>query len=101
MAEQFWIGVGVFPAAVLIYVALGWLLVASRRVWAKVHDRMMEVINVQGTLDVFGPDDQNEYEDAAEIIKQGIMKSPKVYTIIGLGWIVAIVRDAKAKEDAS
>jgi len=100
---DFWIGVAVIPAGLLAVLVIGWLIWASRRTWSHVwsaaHIKLISRIDLQPSpmlLNATGdPEKDSPYAHAADVMRAAVLRTPRLYRITGLGWIVFAVRDYK------
>jgi hypothetical protein len=91
---EFWIGLGIIPGLVVVYIAFGWLLTASRAVWKAFDYRMLGRVVLAKRVNPFSSEPK-PYEWAANRLRDALLESPRLYTARGFGWMVFLVRNVK------
>lgn len=92
--SEFWLGVltpFIILAAAAVVAGLGALAV---KLWALVDATLvLDVVKLRpNRFNPFKKDGRPEYLESANLIRDTLLESPRLYVLNGLGWTIAIVR---------
>lgn len=105
MTPDYWIGLFSLPAFAAAACIVWALLSSATWAWNKLHVRLLAKVSLpanpvrvrlRGTP---APEPRPKYEDAANKIRDALLRSPRLYSALGLGWYVVLVRDIKETEE--
>jgi hypothetical protein len=105
MSGAFWLGYFTVPLLLLgICLVWGAYSIASN-LWNKIHvawcvkvplaKDKARVDIVDGKLEI---DSSDSYVTSANLIRDALLESPKLYSMHGLGWRIMLVRDIRDKK---
>lgn len=92
-------------AALALALGLAWLLVSvARHLWAKTHFALMDTVTLSPNrtrIRLKGePEDvRPEHLESANLIRDALLESPRLFTLAGLGWRLALVRESRAADE--
>lgn len=93
---DFWLGLAVIPALLAVGLILWILYSFATWCWEKIHVALLSKVELaKNRVNPFGEDKDPEFLDSANLIRDALLKSPRVRIARGLGWYVLIVRDHK------
>jgi hypothetical protein len=105
MNGAFWLGYFTVPLLLLSFLVLWGAYSAASWLWNKLHIAWCAKVTLaknkarppflEGTE---GPPVKVEYLDAANVIRNALLESPKLYSMQGLGWHILLVRDSKGEK---
>lgn len=96
--DPFWLGV-LTPFAIFIGIAVVGLLAAALIwAWSRIDKSLWYRVDLKKNLADFDPNggapkNQVEYMDAANKIRDALLKSPRFYNLHAFGWVIVFVRN--------
>jgi hypothetical protein len=107
VSGDFWVGLLAIPILAAALLVLWLLFTLASNAWDALHRSMLLKTDLKSNTPVLrfrsdpAPEPRPKYEDAANHLRNALLRSPRLYTLKGLGWVLILARDAKNEPEMS
>ena len=98
VSESFWAGLLVIPAIAIVGAVVIVLLALARKAWASIDSAVIARTDLApNRVNPMrrGPDGRPKYLRSANVVRDALLKSPRLYSARGFGWMVVLVKNGK------
>lgn len=90
------IGLATLPALAAALLILWILAGIGRKAWSLVDEAVIRKVELaRNKVRVFEQDDNPEYLTSANVLRDALLASPKLYAVRGFGWVLIAVRNTR------